>query len=275
MVFWKAPAGAALKGDAGARFRGLFTWGLDSDRRGNRLRGGRILEQAFVLIAESARTLRTTPVSPCMPVFTSVICLLALAAELADTDLARRIRSGDAGAFREFFDRYHGPVLAYLARRGLTEEEADDVAQAAFVALWERRDGIDEGRSLRGYLFRAAHNRALNHFRDHSRFVSDADAEPVAAETPLDAAEHAEIFAALEAAVASLPERRRATFELCFMQQLSQREAAEILGITVKTVENQMRHALRHIRERLQPFLNREPAREISGRNEGSGLTGV
>ena len=60
---------------------------------------------------------------------------------------------------------------------------------------------------------------------------------------------------ALHRAVEALPPRRRAAFELCFMQQLSYREAAEALGVSIKTIENQMGHALKTIRAAMAVFL--------------------
>jgi RNA polymerase sigma-70 factor (ECF subfamily) len=56
---------------------------------------------------------------------------------------------------------------------------------------------------------------------------------------------------ALDGAVRSLPERRRAVFELCVLEGFTYRETAEALEISIKTVENQMVHALRHVREAL------------------------
>ena len=59
----------------------------------------------------------------------------------------------------------------------------------------------------------------------------------------------------LRIAVEALPERRRAVFELCFLQELTYREAAEALGISIKTVENQMGHALKAIRKAMEGYV--------------------
>lgn len=187
--------------------------------------------------------------------------LLLLFASLPDGDdeaeFARRIRDGDAHAFRTLFDRHHGALYRYLVHRNVDPDVAEDLVQQAFVTVWERRGTIREDGSLRGLLFRIAMTRALNHFRDTARFT---DAEPEAAaggSAPHDPAVARDVRDALQAAVAALPERRRAVFELCVLEGLTYREAAEALEISVKTVENQMVQALRSVREALS--VHRDP----------------
>lgn len=171
-----------------------------------------------------------------------------------DIELARRIRQGDHAAFKHFFDRYHGLLFGYLRRRGIDEDTAEDIVQNAFVMIWEKREQLDPARSIRAFLFRIAYTRALNHFRDTAKFDRQAELD-----RPLIAPEGSEIdygamHQALHAAVAALPERRRAVFELCFLEELTYREAAETLSISIKTVENQMAFALKSIRAALASF---------------------
>jgi len=172
-----------------------------------------------------------------------------------EVDLARQIRDGDREAFRRFFDRHYDVLYRHLRRQGVPEAVCEDLMQNAFLYIWERRDEIDPERSLRAFLFRICRTRALNHFRDTAKFSeAETDIEPVDDEAP---DEHVAVRMAqdrLRDAVATLPERRRAVFELCFMDELTYREAADVLGISVKTVENQMGHALKHLREVLAPY---------------------
>ncbi|WP_412069673.1 RNA polymerase sigma factor [Rubrivirga sp. IMCC43871] len=169
-------------------------------------------------------------------------------------DEADRIRRGDRRAFRRFFDATHGDLLRALARRGLDPATADDLAQQAYVWIWEHRDRIDPARSLRGLLFRIGLTRGLNAVRDAARTGPLLDAELRAAE-PGDPAALADLRLALAQAVAELPERRRQTFTLCFFDGLTHREAADVMGVSPKTVEHQMGHALKAVRERLGRFL--------------------
>jgi RNA polymerase sigma-70 factor (ECF subfamily) len=185
-----------------------------------------------------------------------LLLLLALALGDApeDRSLAERIKEGDRAAFRHFFDRHHGRLLGYLRSRGVPSPKAEDIVQTAFLYVWEHRSEIDPDQSLRAYLFRIGYTRAMNHFRDASKFDLDATAETQQAEqnTPESDALNAELRAQIDEAIAALPERRRAVFELCFLQDCTYREAADALDVTPKTVETHMRLALRDLRDALE-----------------------
>ena len=174
-----------------------------------------------------------------------------------DNELAARIRNGDHDAFRVFFERHHGAMTAWLLRRSLDRESAQDIIQNAFIHIWERRSEINPGKSLRAYLYKICYSRTLNLFRDDQKFDRFADTDAIASKTiPSDKqAETALIFDLLEKAMEKLPEKRRETFELCFLQGLTYKEAAQVMEISVKTVENQMTAALRHIRQEMKPHL--------------------
>jgi len=186
----------------------------------------------------------------------------ALAAALhSDPDgqsLARRIRAGDRDAFRTFFDRHHERLIGYVTGRGIPPEVAEDIVQNAFLYIWDNRDKIEPDQSLRAYLFRIGYTRALNHRRDEASV--DRDVEPSnprdvrfssSGSNPSSDVISAEVREQIDEAIASLPERRRTVFELCFLQDLTYQEAAEALDITRKTVENHMGLALRDLRDRL------------------------
>ena len=198
---------------------------------------------------------------PPPPVFVPPDLLLVLATlaapDLDDAALAERIRTGDERAFRAFFERHHDALYGYLRRRRVSPDVCDDLVQNAFLYVWQNRQQIEPGKSLRAYLFRIAHTRALNHFRDTRRLTDDTalDFEPADLPGPDDHAEHAMMQEALHAAIATLPDKRREVFELCFVEGLTYREAAEALEISVKTVENQMGAALKTIRVAMQSFL--------------------
>jgi RNA polymerase sigma-70 factor (ECF subfamily) len=191
--------------------------------------------------------------------------LAALAALLASAGAARddesdaqqqpaRIRDGDAEAFRRFFDATHADLLRAVRRRGLGPAAAEDVAQRAYVWIWEHRDRIDPAKSLRGLLFRIGLTRGLNHLRDTARLLALPEFD-LPGDTEGDPAALADLRRALADAVAALPERRRETFTLCFFDGLTHREAAEVMGVSHRTVEHQMAHALGAIRARLAPFI--------------------
>lgn len=134
-------------------------------------------------------------------------------------------------------------------------EAAEDIIQNAYIFIWEKRADIDTTKSLRAFLFRIGYTRALNYFRDTAKFDGEADLTLHTTETSTSASAELNITNNhLQKAIQSLPERRRAVFELCFLEDLTYRETAESLGISIKTVENQMAHALKTIRAAMMPL---------------------
>lgn len=175
---------------------------------------------------------------------------------LNDQQLATLIRNGDRDAFEAFFKRHHESLYYMLLGRGLRPEVADDIIQRAFIIIWEKRLSIDPDKSLKAYLFRIGYTRALNHFRDTRKFDPEG-LETKIIESDQNTENEAEMTLLLQAvhkAVSNLPEKRRAVFELCFMQQMSYKEAADALEISIKTVENQMGHAFKQIRQALSDY---------------------
>lgn len=179
---------------------------------------------------------------------------------LDDNEISLRIREGDKEAFEQFFHSTHKSLIAYLKSRGLSGDEAQDITQQAYLYIWEKRETIDPDKSLRSFLFRIGYTRMLNRFRDTKKFSSEEIEETHLSgsrETqPDSSAGHRELTEHLEKAIQSLPEKRREVFELCFMQQLSYKEAAEVMKVTPKTIENHMLLAYKDIRVKLKGFVD-------------------
>lgn len=181
---------------------------------------------------------------------------------LNDRDLARRIRNGDLEAFRQFFEEHKAILAGFLRKRRVPDDVAGDIIQNAFITIWERRAEIDENKSLRAYLFRISYTRALNHFRDTAKFTGSHvhDESPFQGVSgsgqagPDQQTDHSIIRDALDRIISGMPEKRRAVFELCFLQELTYREAAEVLDVSIKTVENHMALALKTVREGMEKF---------------------
>jgi len=179
---------------------------------------------------------------------------------VTDSDLLARLRDGDHAAFDTIFREWYPPVVR-AANRILHEPGvAEELAQDVFLELWRRRESLPDGSSIPGYLLQAARNRALNHLR-HLQVRRKTQ---VFVEALVEPAEHAdadtqaaELEVAIRDAIAELPPRTREVFLMSRERNLRYSEIAEQLGVTVKAVEANMSRALRQLREKLSPFLNR------------------
>lgn len=178
-----------------------------------------------------------------------------------DREVLERLRAGDDAVFDALF-RSHYPDLVGFAESFVRERAvAEDVAQEVMLELWRRRQSLVPEVSLRAYLFRATRNRALNHIR-HERVAARVEPEllhtgPSAAPSADRPMVEQELREAVDRAIALLPERCREVFELSRMQGLKYAEIAQVLEISVKTVEAQMGKALRVMREQLAGWLPR------------------
>lgn len=183
----------------------------------------------------------------------------------SDEALAERVRvSGDRAAFAELVTRYRGRVVA-LARRMLaarSPEEAEDVAQDTFLAVYEKRAAFGRGRQFRPWLYRIAVNRCLDRLRFQSRRPLDVNwnavPEPAQLESdPLDMLLASEGESLLETAVAALPPKLRAVFLLRHLDDLSYEEIGAATGVPVGTVKTHLFRARAQLRAALSEYLER------------------
>jgi RNA polymerase sigma-70 factor, ECF subfamily len=169
------------------------------------------------------------------------------------------IRSGEEAPFDALFRHFYPRLCGYVERLTGSPEVAEELVQEVFAVIWDRRRRWNPGASIDQYLFRAVKNRSLNYLRRqatrdrlrgeveaslHNRSVLPDDS------FDLDGASHA-----AQQAIDMLPERCRQIFLLSREGALTYRQIAELLGISVKTVETQMGRALRFLRTALQPYL--------------------
>ena len=172
-------------------------------------------------------------------------------AERSDEDLLEQFRAGDRHAFEVLVRRYQRPVLG-VARRFCDDlDDAEDVAQRAFINAAQRAGGW-RGGSFKSWLFRIAVNLAKNHRRDTSRFDrSEAAQEKEATPTEADAdarIEDAQKKRALREAIAKLPNRQREVLLLRIDGDLPFAEVAEALGITEVNAKVNFHHAVQKLK---------------------------
>ena len=159
-------------------------------------------------------------------------------------------------SYEELFRNWYAPLCKMIFRILKDKELTEDTVQEVFVKLWEKRKDLKIEISLKSYLYRAAINAAYNHLEKNKRYskltLEDVGAAKSAynnTEADLDAKE---LETKIKETLALLPEACREVFILSRFEELSYKEIAETLGISVKTVENQVGKALRIFRENLK-----------------------
>lgn len=171
---------------------------------------------------------------------------------LSDDELVAIVPKDDT-AFNEIYERYSS-VLYRAAFNVLKEEEAClDVVQDVFVWFWENRSVLKIN-SVKAYLLVAVKYKVANYIRNGKVRTSFYDRIPkleLDEQFPDEVLEVKELKEMIARFVISLPERCREVFELSRNEHLSNKEIAARLGITEKTVENQINKALKQLRKQL------------------------
>lgn len=175
---------------------------------------------------------------------------------VSDAALVRAARLGDEVAFGELVDR-HGPSMLRYATRlvGGNETDAGEVVQEAFISAWRSLDSFRGESSLRTWLFRLVHRRAVDLQRHRrptpiddellSRVVRSAD------DNPLQDVLDGELLEALQEALDELPWNQRAAWLLREVEGLGYDEIARTMGTTVDSVRGHLHRGRRQLAERM------------------------
>jgi RNA polymerase sigma-70 factor (ECF subfamily) len=133
----------------------------------------------------------------------------------------------------------------------------EEIASDVFVTVWLHRDALLEICNLDNYLFIIARNKALNHLRSQNLTMVDldsisADAFCFTDTTPESVYISKETAAELNQAINELPTRTKLAFLLIREHKKSYREAAEIMAVSIKTIEKQVASAVEKLKEKLK-----------------------
>ncbi len=175
-----------------------------------------------------------------------------------DQRWAQQIAEGKYEAFESLFRAYASDLCDFVNSFVEAPDVAESLVQEVFLTIWEGRDSWTPPDNVKSYLYTAARNKALDHL-DHAEITDDwrdatSSQEPIR-RTPLEELHYEELREEVEAAIRQLPERRRQVFTLSRQHGLTYQEIADVLDISIKTVETQMTRALKALREELSAYL--------------------
>lgn len=168
-------------------------------------------------------------------------------------ELQRRIALyDDETAYKELFFIFYKPLLQFANSFVRSNEMAEEVVSDVFMKVWEKRQEQEDIENLKVYLYVCTKNAALKSLLKYQKQVAiTIDELHVELESPYKNPEQllitAEMLSRVQEAINSLPPRCKIVFKLIKEDGLKYKEVAEILQISVKTIDNQLAIALRRI----------------------------
>jgi RNA polymerase sigma-70 factor (ECF subfamily) len=170
----------------------------------------------------------------------------------AERELVRACQRGDREAFDRLVERYQRDVYRLCYRYVNGHEDANDLAQDAFLKAWRAVGRFRGDSAFSTWLYRIAVNACLNRRalrRPLTQELSEGLADPRrGADGDVESEDEAR---RVREAVTRLPDKQRATLILKVYQELTHEEVAQILGATVGTVKSNLFHALANLRRLL------------------------
>lgn len=174
----------------------------------------------------------------------------------SDADLITKIAAKDRDAFRRLTERYMKMLFAAAYRLGVDRDQAEDIVQDTMLKIWEKADqwNPDKGAAVKTWMYRIAYNQPVDVRRKEKNTVVIEDQNLSASEQTDYAIEDRERVSHVRQAINDLPDRQREALVLCHYQGLSNAEAAEVMGSTVKGIEGLLVRARKTLHEDLKSY---------------------
>jgi RNA polymerase sigma-70 factor (ECF subfamily) len=176
-----------------------------------------------------------------------------------EKEILKRFRAGDPAASDRIFDDYYNKVYTFCLKNFRNKEDAEEAVQEVFFRLWRDREKLKDLKDIEGWIFSLCLNIIRNHFRrlaveqKHLRNISE-DFKGRNHSTLPDVEFH-DLLHRAEGLLDNLPLRQRTIFLLSTREQLSNREIAKRLNISIRTVDNQLSRAKTYLRKALKGYL--------------------
>ena len=166
----------------------------------------------------------------------------------------------DDKVFEEVFKTHFKALHSYAYTILKDDVIAEEMVQNVFFKMWEKKEQLDIQTSFKAYLYKAVYHESLNYLKHQKvKSVHQAYAMHSTDQHTGNLAEkklmQGELQNKLRIAMNDLPEQCRTIFQLSRFEELKYREIADALGLSVKTVENQMGKALKILRSKLVEYL--------------------
>ena len=176
-----------------------------------------------------------------------------------DEFIQKQLNAGEVTALEYLFHQYYDDLSRYISVFTKDIDVAENIVQDLYVYIWEHRLTIEIHSSFESYLYQAARYKALNYKRDSVRkadkisYLTTQNRNNVSVGAD-EAIEFKELNHVITEAIAMLPERCQQIFRLSRTEELTYREIADLMNISISTVDNQMNTAIKKIKTHVHRY---------------------
>ncbi len=192
-----------------------------------------------------------------------------------DKALSNGIKNGNHADFEKLYKAFFEPLFLFAKDYVIFGEVARNIVQDSFMLLWEKREFIDPGQSLKSFLYTITKNKCLNHLtREKTKNKISSKLQQAyfdeiklnyeaLQQLPIDVLSFEELQQLIEKASDKLPPKTKLVFEMSRYEGLKNLEISEKLNISPKTVEWHITQSLKVIREHLKKYYKSEILSQI------------
>lgn len=167
----------------------------------------------------------------------------------------RKLQEETSPAYDHIFKQFYKFAYATAFFILKDEEETEDLVQAFFIDLWEKQMYLALNDDIKGYLYRAVKNRALNHIRNKETERRRREVFYLYSERDSGKKEDTEEYLLrLKEALCELPVQRREAIQMVYLNDKKYQEAAEVMGISVNSLKTHLKIGLKNLRSRMKGY---------------------
>lgn len=172
-------------------------------------------------------------------------------------EIIAALKAGNHAAFDAVFLSFYDKIKFFVGGFVRSQDTAEEITQELFMKVWDNRAALDPGKSFSSYMYTLARNASLNfikHKYTESSYLSQLPHDPQS-ESSEELIFASEIQLLIDMSVAAMPEQRRKIYVMSRNEGISNDKIAQQLGVSKKTVENQLSLALKEIKRVVSSIL--------------------